>query len=461
MGNMRTQHRAVPLAQLGLTWTSVQIRLVAMTWVNWAGTASCTPLRTIVPADVAELQGAVAAAAGAGRQVKPIGAGHSFTDIAITGGVHLDLSRLAGITAADAGTGRVTVLAGTRLHELNDLLWQRGLAMPNLGDIDVQTVSGAISTGTHGTGATLGGLATQVHALQLVTADGTLLDCSAEHNSDVFDAARVGLGALGVLTTITLQCVPAFALAASEAPVRLDDVLAGLDDYVDGNDHVEFFWFPHTRRTLIKRNNRVLPGTPLQPVSTLRRRIDDEFLSNTAFDAVNRLTTRRPALIPRANALAARALSARDYIDRSYRVFASPRRVLFREMEYAVPRAAVPGVIAEIEHYLSRSGELIGFPVEVRFAAADDIWLSTAYGRDTGYVAVHQYHRRDHRRYFDAVEAIARDAGGRPHWGKLHSRTAADLAPAYPRFADFATVRDKLDPGRVFANGYLDRVLGR
>jgi FAD-linked oxidoreductase len=431
-----------------------------MTWANWAATAACSPARRTSPADAQAVQDDVSAAVGAGLRVKPVGAGHSFTDIAVTDGLQLDLRRLSGIVAADTTTGVVTVLAGTCLHELNDALWQRGLALANLGDIDVQTISGAIATGTHGTGARLGGIAAQVRRLQLVTADGALLECSADEHPDVFAAARVGLGALGVITSVTLQCEPAFALAASETPASLDDVLADLDAYIDGNDHFEFFWFPHTRRTLTKRNNRTLPGTPLQPISPMRRRIDDEFLANTVFDAVNRLTTRRPRLIPRANALATRAMSSRDYIDRSYRVFASPRRVRFREMEYAVPRAAVPAVLAEIERYLDRSGELIGFPVEVRFAAADDIWLSTAHGRDSGYVAVHQYHRRDHRAYFDAVEAIARDAGGRPHWGKLHNRTAADLAPAYPRFDDFVALRDKLDPDRVFGNAYLDRVLG-
>jgi L-gulono-1,4-lactone dehydrogenase len=260
---------------------------------------------------------------------------------------------------------------------------------------------------------------------------------------------------------VTLQCVPRFALAAAEAPATLDDVLADLDENVEGNDHFEFYWFPHTRRVLTKRNNRVLPQTRLRPVGRLRHWVDDEFLANTVFDAVNRVTSRRPDLIPRANAVAARALTQRDYIDRSYRVFASPRRVVFREMEYAVPSTAVAQVLAEIDGWLQRSGEQIGFPVEVRFAAADDIWLSTAYGRATGYVAVRQYHRRDHSRYFRAVEEIAISVGGRPHWGKLHERDADSLRAAYPRFDDFRAVRDRLDPNRVFGNGYLDQVLGR
>ena len=429
------------------------------TWTNWAGTVSAD-VTVSTPATITELQRVVAGAAERGQLVKAIGAGHSFTAIGATDGLQLRLDRLSGIVHADRASGLVTVLAGTRLHELNDALWQLGLSLSNLGDIDVQTVSGAISTGTHGTGAKLGGLATQVRALELVLADGSLRRCAPDDDPDLFAAACVGLGALGVIATVTLQCEPAFALAASEAPSILDAVLTGLDDELAGNDHFEFYWFPHTRRVLTKRNNRVPSGTELQPVGRARYWFDDRFLSNTVFDGVNRLTTRRPSLIPRANEIASRALSARSYVDRSYRVFASPRTVRFREMEYAVPRAAVPQVIAEIERWLARSGERIGFPVEVRFAAADALWLSTATGRDTGYLAVHQYHRRDHEAYFRAVEAIARDVDGRPHWGKLHYRDAESLAATYPCLADFVALRDKLDPQRIFGNDYLARVLG-
>jgi L-gulonolactone oxidase len=428
-------------------------------WTNWAGTARAD-VTVATPSSAGEIAELVSAAAARGERVKAIGAGHSFTPIGLTDGVQLRLDRLAGIVRADRDTGLVTVLAGTRLHALNEALWRLGLSMTNLGDIDVQTVAGAISTGTHGTGLKYGGIATQVRALGLVLADGSALTCSAEENPEIFAAARVGLGALGVLTTVTLQCEPAFALAAAEGPASLDEVLNELDDNVLGNDHFEFYWFPHTRRVLTKRNNRVLPGTELRPVSRFRHWLDDEFLANRLFEGVNRMTTRRPTLIPRVNGIAARLLGARDYIDRAHRVFASVRTVRFREMEYAVPRAAVAQVLAEIDRYLTGSGEQVGFPIEVRFAAADDIWLSTAHGRESGYVAVHQYHRREHDSYFRAVEAIATDVGGRPHWGKLHYRDAGSLRETYPRFDDFVAVRDKLDPQRVFGNDYLARVLG-
>ena len=428
------------------------------TWTNWAATATAQ-VQEQMPSSAEQVQQAVLRAAENGTRIKAIGAGHSFTAIGVTDGVQLRPEGLTGIVSADPSTGLATVHAGTRLHDLNADLWERGLAMTNLGDIDVQTVAGAISTGTHGTGATLGGIATQVRALELVTADGEVHTIDAT-DPDLLRAASVGLGALGVITKVTLQCEPAFALSAHEAPESLDAVLADLDALVDGNDHFEFYWFPHTRGTLTKRNNRVPVADGLKPLGRMRHYIDDELLSNTIFDALNKLTTRRPGLIPRANRLASRLLGERSFVDRSYRVFASPRRVKFREMEYAVPREAVPHVLGEIEAYLARSGEQIGFPVEVRFAAADDLWLSTAHGRASGYIAVHQYIRRDHDTYFDAVESIARSVDGRPHWGKLHDRDAASLRTTYPRFDDFVALRDKLDPNRIFSNPYLDRVLG-
>jgi L-gulonolactone oxidase len=429
-------------------------------WTNWARTVTAEPVAVEHPATVEQLQEAVATAARQGLRVKPVGSGHSFTPAAATDGVQLQLDRLTGVLRADRATGLVTALAGTRLRDLSETLWSLGLALPNLGDVDVQTISGAIATGTHGTGARFPGMAADVRGLELVLPDGSLLRADAGNEPDVLAAAAVGLGAFGVVASVTLQCVPAFAVAAAEVPEPLDEVLADLDGFAKGSDHAEFYWFPHTRRALTKRNTRLPRDAPPRPLRAGRRWLEDEFLANSVFGGINRVTTARPQLVPRLNAVAARALSTRRYTDRSYRVFASSRRVVFREMEYALPRDAVPEVLDGIEKWLAASGEQVAFPVEVRFADADDVWLSTAYGRPVAYVAVHQYWRRDHERYFAAVEGLCRAAGGRPHWGKLHSLGAAELAPLYPRFADAVVVRDRLDPGRTFANGYTDRVLG-
>ncbi|MGW7680409.1 D-arabinono-1,4-lactone oxidase [Kribbella sp. NPDC054772] len=430
-------------------------------WRNWAGTESATGIETLRPGSTDELAAAVKSAADQGKKLKAVGSGHSFTGCSVPQQVMIRLDGLSSIVNADKESGLVTLGAGTGLRKLNAGLAAFDLAMANLGDIDKQTISGAISTGTHGTGAKLGGLATQVVALDLVTADGSVLHCSADENPDVFAAARVSVGALGVISSLTLQCVPGFLLQAQEMPLPLADVLDGFDEFADGNDHFEFYWFPHTDIALTKRNNRVGADVDAAPVGRVRGWVDDELLSNKVFELTNRLSVRRPAMVPRINRLASRALSAREYVDASYKVFCSERNVVFRESEYAVPREHVVEVLGRLRDWIDTSGSRIPFPIEVRVAAADDIWLSTACGRETAYIAIHQYHRLPHDAYFRAFESIVADYDGRPHWGKLHTLTASDLRTRYPHFDDFVAVRDRLDPQRTFENAYTAQVFGR
>ncbi|MBD8062070.1 D-arabinono-1,4-lactone oxidase [Oceanitalea stevensii] len=431
-----------------------------MTWRNWSGTVAVTPAEVLVPRDTAEVAAIVRRAAATGRRVTAVGAGHSFTPVAEARDVQLRLDRLTGIVAVEP-EGRVRVRAGTRLRELSALLATHGLALENLGDIDVQTLAGALSTGTHGTGARFGGLATQVVGLELVRGDGEVVRLGDGAGPPV-EAAVVGLGALGIVTEVTLRCVPAFTLHAVEDVAPLDAVLEGLDERVAGHDHYEFYWFPHTERCLTKANTRHEGARPQRPLPAWRRVLEDEVLTNAAYAVVNEAGRLRPAWVPGLNRLATRVLSRREYDDVSPRVFATSRRVRFVESEYAVPRAALPAVLAGLRAWVDgRPGAAVQFPVEVRFAAADDVWLSTAYGRETAYVAVHQFHRSPAREYFRAFEAIALAHEGRPHWGKLHGLGAADLAGRYPRMGEVRALREELDPGRVFANGYRTRVLGR
>lgn len=423
-------------------------------WSNWAGNVTTAPDLIAHPASTDE----VVALVGAHPRLKAVGAGHSFTPIAATDATLLRLDRMNRILHADTTTGLVRVQAGISLHELNPRLAALGLALPNLGDVDPQSVAGATSTGTHGTGARLFGIAKAIAALQLVTADGEVLEIDAGH--ELFDAARVGLGALGIVTEVTLQCVPAFLLNAREEPMAHSAVLGELDDLVDGNDHFEFYFFPHTDKALTKRNNRVPEGTAPAPLPRWRHLLDDELLSNTLYEQVQRLGTRRPALIPRINALSGSLLGAREYTDASHEVFVSPRRVRFRESEFALPRAAAAEAIGEMQRWYAKADESISFPVEVRFTAADDIWLSTGHERDNVYIAVHQFHRTDPTRYFAAMQDIFTAHEGRPHWGKMHTLGADYFRTVYPRFDDFVAVRDRLDPERKFTNAYLQQVLG-
>jgi len=434
-----------------------------MTWQNWAGTASADPARRYWPRSTEEIAEAVLAAAEAGLTVRALGSGHSFSPAAVTSGAALDLSGWNGIVAADLESGLVTVRSGTTIRELNAALSILGLAMPNLGDIDAQTISGAISTGTHGTGARHGGLATAVAGLDLVLADGSVISCSADKNPDLFAAAAVSLGALGVISTVTLACVPAFTLAADERPMRLDEVLARFDEFAAGNEHFEFFWFPYGKNALLKRNNRIAgpgsAGAP-RPMPSWRRFVEYEVMENAAFGALCRTGRRAPRLIKPLNKLAAATLSKRAYSGSSHEVFVTPRRVRFVESEYAVPIQDVLGVLAELRAGVARLADPVMFPVEVRVAAADDVWLSTGYGRENAYVAIHQYVGLPYQEYFRLFESIVTAAGGRPHWGKMHTRDADYFREVYPRFTDFLRVRDEMDPGRRFANPYLERVFG-
>jgi FAD-linked oxidoreductase len=407
---------------------------------------------------VDELAEVVRAAAREGLRVKAVGAGHSFTAAAVTDGVLVRPEGLTAIRSVDRAAGTVTAEAGVPLWQLNAVLAREGLSLTNMGDIMRQTVAGATSTGTHGTGRDSASIAAQIRALELVTADGSVIACSAEENPEVFAAARIGLGALGVVSAITFAVEPLFLLTAREEPMRFERVMAEFDRFAAENEHFEFYWFPHTEGCVTKRNNR--SAGPARPLPAVRGWVADELLSNGAFQAACSLGLAAPAAIPGIARLSSRALSARTYTDVPYRVFTSPRRVRFVEMEYAVPREAAVAVVREVKRMVERSSFRVSFPVEVRVAPADDIALSTASGRESAYVAVHMFRGSRYQEYFTAVERIMTAAGGRPHWGKLHTRDAEYLAGAYPRFTEFTRLREKLDPERRFGNAYLRRVLG-
>ncbi|MFJ9559478.1 D-arabinono-1,4-lactone oxidase [Streptomyces fuscichromogenes] len=429
------------------------------TWRNWGGNVTVRPAREVMPASVDELAAAVRQAAEDGLKVKAVGSGHSFTSIAATDGVSIRPQLLTGIRGIDRKAMTVTVEAGTPLKRLNLALAREGLSLTNMGDIMEQTVSGATSTGTHGTGRESASLAAQIRELELVTADGSVLTCSEKENPEVFAAARVGLGALGIVTAITFAVEPVFLLTAREEPMPLDRVLAEFDQLRAENEHFEFYWFPHTGNTNTKRNNR--SAGPPQPVGQLAGWFEDEFLSNGVFHAAQLLGRTAPAVVPTIARISSTALSARSYTDIPYKVFTSPRRVRFVEMEYAVPREALVDTLRELRAMVDRSGLRVNFPVEVRTAPADDIALSTASARDSAYVAVHMFRGTPYQAYFTAAERIFTAHEGRPHWGKVHTRDADYFAGVYPRFGEFTALRDRLDPDRLFQNDYLRRVLGQ
>ena len=294
--------------------------------------------------------------------------------------------------------------------------------------------------------------------MSIVTGDGSVIEADADHEPDVYAAARVSLGALGVISTVTLQCVPAFTLRSVEEPRTLDEVLRRFDEYVEGNDHFEFFWFPHTDGAQAIFNNRT--DDPATPPGRAGAWLNDILLENHAFGLVQRVGALRHRWIPPLNRFSVKLISRREVVDLSHNIFINPRLVRFVEMEYAIPRETLVDTVGEVRRMIDKSGMQISFPVEVRVAAADDIPLSTATARPTAYIAVHVFHKLPFERYFQEVEAIMNGVEGRPHWGKMHYQTARTLAPRYPQWDRFIRVRDRLDPDRLFANSYLERVLG-
>jgi L-gulonolactone oxidase len=428
-------------------------------WSNWAGDQRCVPAEIVRPRNRDELAAAIVAAVEGGRRISVAGSGHSFTDAAMTdGGTMLRVETLGGVIDADPGSGLVKVGAGTVLADLSEELARLGLAMENLGDIDSQTVAGAISTGTHGTGAKLRNISAQVEGLELVLADGSVRQLSSATHPELLRTARVGIGALGAISAVTLRCVPAFTLERVDTPLPREQVLDSFQERADANDHYELFTFPYSDLALVLERNRT--EAPPRPRGRVGAYLNDIVLENWALGALSATGSAFPAAIPLLARLAGRLASGGRAVDRSDRVFANERRVRFTEMEYGVPREYGPEAVRRVVEWVRSNRYPVFFPIEMRVAAGDDASLSPSHGRETIYIAVHQYRGMEWRPYFEAVEAIMDSYGGRPHWGKRHFQTAATLAPRYPAWSEFQAVRDELDPGRTFTNEYAERVLG-
>ncbi len=421
-------------------------------WHNWSGSVECRPQEIGRPGSIDELARIVASSGRAGRHVRVAGTGHSFTPLVQTDDVLLSLDNLQGIEGIDKEHGTVTVLGGTKLKLLGDTLLKNGLAQENLGDIDVQSISGAISTGTHGTGIHFGTLSTQVEALTLVTASGDILECSSTHEPDIFKAAQVSLGTLGVIARVTLRVVPSKRLHFKAHRESLVDCLNNLERYKQENSHFEFFWFPYTKWVQTKFLNE----TESEPnAGSLWGNINKIVLENGLFWALSECSRLLPPLARSISNISALGIASVDEVDYSHHVFATPRMVRFQEMEYNVPAEHAATVLNEINTCINEQRFAVHFPVECRFVRADDIWLSPAYQRDSSYIAVHMYKGMQYKPYFRHIEKIFERYQGRPHWGKMHTRSAEQLAALYPRWHDFRRVRASLDPQGVFLNDYL------
>jgi len=425
---------------------------------NWSEIVQFTPQAIHKPQTEADLIALVKQCHAEQRRIRVVGAGHSFTRLIETDDVLISLEQLQGLIHADQTKLQATVWAGTKIKALGQLLANVNMAQPNLGDIDVQSVAGAISTGTHGSGVTLGSLATQVVELRLLTASGEIITCSETEHPDIFKAAQVSLGLLGIITQVTLQCVPAYTLDYQWYASDLDAVLNNLEA-LKSNRNFEFFWLPHTEQTLVKVMN--LTDEPAKPKSWLRW-FNENIIENAAFWGFNVWARRFPHHSKRIAQIVASLVSDGHDVTASHDTFATVRLVKFNEMEYNIPAEHFVDCLREIKQCITDHNIHVLFPIECRFVAADDIWLSPAYQREAAYIAVHRFKGAPHEDYFEEMETIFRKYNGRPHWGKLHTRTVDEMQVLYPQWDAFLAIRAQLDPDGLFVNDYLrPYILGR
>lgn len=432
-------------------------------WRNWGRNQSCRPQVYESARSELEVIAAVNRARGRGQKIKVVGSGHSFSAVACTDHHMLSIAGLDRVIAADAsgeltGEPTISVEAGITIAQLNQELASRGLALANLGDIAYQSISGAISTGTHGTGANFGGLSTFVRSMEMVTANGELVRCSPVEEPELFHCARVGLGSLGIITQLTLAVTSAFNLAHKERRGEFHEVVQNLNQTISENEHFEFYWLPHTEACSLLMNNRT--EDPVLPRSAYRQWRNEVFYPNYFFGALVTAGKLVPPLVPDIARLVASTVGSGRRVDRSDQIFISTRLLRFVEMEYAIPQENVGEALLAIRDFIDDEGLRVSFPIEVRFVASDDIPLSMASGRASGFIAVHMARGTQFDRYFHGVEAIMNKFSGRPHWGKMHYQTATALAPRYPQWERFRALRHQMDPERYFSNDYLDRVLG-
>jgi len=419
---------------------------------NWSGRVTCEPARIARPDRMEHLQGVVRAGAAAGKTIRVVGSGHSFTDLVKTDEVLISLDELQGIVEVDRAACEATVWGGTKLVRLNRMLDEHGLAMENLGDINVQSIAGAVGTGTHGTGIGFGNVSTQVCGITLVTAAGDVVECSETENYDLFKSAQVSLGALGVVAQLRLKLVPAYHLDYRRERSTFDETLAKTAGWRDAHRQFEFYCFPYADGVQLKFLDQTDAPVDVKPA---RKWLTDVFLENSIFGALSRTCRMFPSLCAPIARLCASSITASREVNVGHKALSTVRNVRFNEMEFSVPADEGPDTIREIKAWIEKERLAVHFPMEFRYVKGDDIYLSPHHGRDSAAISVHQFVGMDYARYFDGAEAIFRNHGGRPHWGKLHSHRAGELESLYPKWDAFQRIREEVDPDGVFMSPYL------
>lgn len=428
-------------------------------WTNWSGEVRCTPRKIARPTSIDALVGLVHETASRGGKLRVAGSGHSFSPVVATDQTLVTLAGLTGVQEVSVSSQQATVMAGTSIRALGDMLLPHGLALTNQGDVDAQAIAGAVSTGTHGTGIGFGSLSTQAVALTVIVASGERLELSASSEPEIFKAAQVSLGTLGVLARVRLQLERAYVLKDVRRNMPFETALASFEDNCRRHRHYEFWWFPYADLVATKALD-VVANTEARPRSIIKRVLVDKVLETGVFWAISEGVKRVPVASAPVARFSSKMMAEGEFADYSHRVFPSPRDVRFNEMEYAVPVERGVDCLRELRAFIEARKVRVHFPIEYRAVAADDIWLSPFYQRDSAVISVHMYVGMPYQAYFDGCEAIFRNHQGRPHWGKMHGLTARELRDMYPMWDRFQAVRRQLDPRGVFMSDYLTRIFG-
>ncbi|MGO1545558.1 MAG: D-arabinono-1,4-lactone oxidase [Gulosibacter sp.] len=442
--------------------SSAQPKRKGSTWRNWSGGVTETSQLTAGPTSETAVRALVIGAGGSGLKVKTVGSGHSFNDIATTEGLRLHFNDYRGLVSVNEHTNVATFRAGTRMQEVGELLRPHGLTLANQGDVSAPTIAGAISTGTHGTGLGTSGLSSMVKGLRMVLANGEIVYCDERTHAELFEFARLGLGALGIIVEVGIQCVPSFRVEANESAEAVDAVLDSFVERARATDYFGFYWFPHTEQALVKSHRRLADDEEPEGLAgpNATKFFDEDLVQYWANGLAASLGAVAPSVVSRLSQFTSSLSGSRHYIDDSSKMFSTAKRTRYNELEYAVPLEDGAEVVREIRRALEAHGLKVSFPIEVRCGAADDVPMSPAYGRETMYIAVHRYVREEYAEYFGVVEDVLQAADGRPHWGMMHTLRAPRLRELYPKFDEFVALRDEVDPDRVFGNPYLERTFG-
>lgn len=416
------------------------------TWSNWSGFQQAHPQHILHPDNVLELQSIVQSH----PKIRVVGAGHSFTPLVCTDATLVSLNQISGVASSDTAHSRCSLYAGTRLYNLDQYLEPINQALMNQGDIDQQSLAGAVSTGTHGTGADLYCISAYVEDFELLTASGEILNCSRTENPEIFAAGRVSLGSLGILTKITMQNRPRFKLKEHIQLCTVEDMMQFIQQWKHQHRHIECFVFSHAEKLMLK--------TLEETDEYLQPRKESYPSEDTLLTVCSELIKNVPSLNPYVQKLLGTFVKPTTAVDWSSKIFPTVRNTKFNEMEYQIPVDDGLDCLEEVLAALRQYKVATFFPLEFRFVKGDDIWISPFYQQDSISISVHQYHKQDPRLIFDIVEPIFQKYKGRPHWGKMHSMTAMQLRSLYPKWDDFLTLRQHLDPEHKFLNPYLEQL---